>query len=296
MSIFSWESYVEALLGTKPTQIEAVETGRHNDVFRANLEHMPVVIRMPKEELHTYPAEVSALQFLAEHNFPVPHLVGYSVTPPIMIMHVLPGKTVSTSPGSSQQEQGYFEDAGRWLTKMHNLELPGFGVFGAALEGQETSWQRFWQKFTSGKLRYAEENNLLSTEQAEVLRVAQGHILNTPLEQGVLLHGDFGAYNFLVEDDHISGILDFSDAIIGDKHYDVARSLYYQVTDQQTAFRKGYTHALDEELLKSHVLVLAVVKAVYHHRRSSEKKMACSLQLFDELRTTGSFGNQDCVV
>lgn len=293
--MYDWESYVRELLGTPPTQIEEVQFGRHNQVFKAQLDAQPVIIRVPKDD-HYYPAEVAAMQLLCERNFPVPQVIGYSITPPIMVLSALPGKMAEEAAASPVEETAFFTDAGRWLAKMHELKLPGFGTFAASLEGHYATWRSFWQEFTASKIVYAEEEGLLTAEQLPFLHQQQNLILAGSLAQGVFLHGDFGTSNFLVEGDHISGILDFSDAIIGDPHYDVARALYYQITDQQASFRAGYPHPLDEELLMAHVVVLAVMKAVYHHRRDSEKKMACAVQLFEEVRTTGSFGNTDCVV
>ena len=54
-----------------------------------------------------------------------------------------------------------------------------------------------------------------------------GCVTSLPQRQG-LVHGDFGSNNVLVQDGLISGVLDWSEARIGDPLYDVANILFWR--------------------------------------------------------------------
>ena len=47
-------------------------------------------------------------------------------------------------------------------------------------------------------------------------------------EERALVHGDFGSNNVLAEGEHITGVIDWSEAMIGDPLYDVANIFFWR--------------------------------------------------------------------
>ena len=63
-------------------------------------------------------------------------------------------------------------------------------------------------------------------------------------EERVLVHGDFGSNNVLAEGEHITGVVDWSEALIGDPLYDVANIFFWRTwlpcMEQQARFFEGH--------------------------------------------------------
>ena len=62
------------------------------------------------------------------------------------------------------------------------------------------------------------------TDQARALEWLEQHKATVATEEVVLCHGDFHPLNILVDESDTATVLDWSDAVLGDRHYDVARS------------------------------------------------------------------------
>jgi hygromycin-B 4-O-kinase len=54
------------------------------------------------------------------------------------------------------------------------------------------------------------------------------HLLSACPETRALIHGDFGSNNVLTHDGAITGVIDWSEAAIGDSLYDVANILFWR--------------------------------------------------------------------
>ena len=60
----------------------------------------------------------------------------------------------------------------------------------------------------------------------------------------MLVHGDFGSNNVLAEGEHITGVVDWSEALIGDPLYDVANIFFWRTwlpcMEQQAQFFEAH--------------------------------------------------------
>jgi hygromycin-B 4-O-kinase len=102
-------------------------------------------------------------------------------------------------------------------------ELHGAGPFDAKGVGRCASWQFF--------LRACKEldwSGVSLAEEAGPILAAVNRLAEGCPEERRLVHGDFGSNNVLCDAGAITGVIDWSEAMIGDPLYDVANLLFWR--------------------------------------------------------------------
>jgi aminoglycoside phosphotransferase (APT) family kinase protein len=107
----------------------------------------------------------------------------------------------------------------------------------------------------------------------------------------VLLHGDFGLHNLVFRSDFsVAGVFDYSDASLGDCHYDF-RSLVLDVGEQElfkaacTAYQHETGRVIDQQCVFLYNAVLALSYLAYRAGTSPEA-ISCGRNLQQDLRWT----------
>lgn len=104
--------------------------------------------------------------------------------------------------------------------------ISGFGPFGAEGVGRNTSWREFLTSIADcdwGAIK----------ARVDMARVARFLDKLDVLADGCpemrrLVHGDFGSNNVLTDGLRITGVIDWSEAMIGDPVYDIANIFYWR--------------------------------------------------------------------
>jgi hygromycin-B 4-O-kinase len=112
----------------------------------------------------------------------------------------------------AMSEHGWERDA-----KAGPVDPSGAGSFDTwpAFIGDVAHWQ--WPPFAG------ETGDVVTAAIADILT----QVDDLP-DRRQLVHGDFGSNNVLVKDDQITGVIDWSEAMIGDPDYDLANLLFWR--------------------------------------------------------------------
>lgn len=156
--------------------------------------------------------EAAVLPVAAALRLPVPEVLGTPGDPPGLLMNVVPGTSRPPLDEVETTAPAYVALVGR----VHAADPAAFPVeqFPTVRDAisDELAW---WES-------YAEESGAFDEP---VVRLG-ARILRTTLpdvdEPPVLVHGDVGPGNFMVEDGRVTAMLDWELAHVGDRHEDVA--------------------------------------------------------------------------
>lgn len=123
-----------------------------------------------------------------------------------------------------------------------NLQgFSGFGPFDKNGNGPYSSWNAFLLDVNE---RCCDERKTLarylSLDQVGPVLARFNELVDGCPEQWLLVHGDFGSNNILARDGSITGVIDWSEALLGDPLYDVANILFWRTwlncMEQQAAY------------------------------------------------------------
>ncbi len=108
-------------------------------------------------------------------------------------------------------------------------EISGFGPFDKNETGKYGSWRDFLTSIAD-RDRYAWQHVGRPLDSREICRLLERLIrlaAHCP-ETRALVHGDFGSNNVLTDGRRITGVIDWSEALIGDPLYDVANVFFWR--------------------------------------------------------------------
>lgn len=170
--------------------------------------------------------EAAVLTMLRRTEVPVPQavLVAANSTFPhdLLLLDVLPGHP-------AEPDSEVLTDAGRSMRRLHDLQVPGFGLVGTGhqgLAGVFGSWVGFLDAVVVGA-RQAIPVNVMPTaagnEATAQLRQQRIRAHLAGVDHGVLLHGDLMPKHVWTDQGRLTGLIDWGDAMVGDPLFDLAR-------------------------------------------------------------------------
>lgn len=115
------------------------------------------------------------------------------------------------------------------MARWHAIPLAGFGLadpVGGALRGEDASWHESLLRRAALAHDAARAGLVAGDLIARVVRSVEGHVALTQLADGRLLYGDFHPRHVYADSSHITGIIDWGDATVGDPDYDLARIVH----------------------------------------------------------------------
>jgi aminoglycoside phosphotransferase (APT) family kinase protein len=164
--------------------------------------------------------EYTPLAKLAAKGLPVPrpwHLepAESEVGPPFMIVERLQGSAPGTYFGLQKPCPGAFRDMARMLAALHRMPPAELGFAAEAATGNnlEALIDRYERKWRDNATR---ASPLIDYAYAWARREAR----REPAAP-VVVHGDAGPYNFLIENDRLTAVLDWEFAHLGDPAEDI---------------------------------------------------------------------------
>jgi aminoglycoside phosphotransferase (APT) family kinase protein len=221
---------VGSVLGYAVARVERDAVGGSNQTFFVRLvTGEEIVVRVaPPESANLLAEEIWAMDQCRAQGVPTPEIVHAEPFPeefcePYVMMRRLPGTPAHLTSFTSAQHERVLEQLGDYLARIHQIHLPGFG-------GLVTGEGRYVGRYsTAGDYLLAELGERAGRLPANVLRPAHAAQLAAILEAGrpivdaaesVLVHGDYHLKNVLVQDDQVTGIVDFENLVAGDRVLD----------------------------------------------------------------------------
>ena len=119
--------------------------------------------------------------------------------------------------------------------------LTGFGPFDPSGRGSHGSWREFLTSIADGvRYDWNAVNRFVPIGRTGEFQVRVTELAGQVTETRCLVHGDFGSNNVLTDGCCITGVLDWSEAMIGDPLYDIANIFFWRTRlgcmEQQARF------------------------------------------------------------
>jgi aminoglycoside phosphotransferase (APT) family kinase protein len=227
-------------LGTR-LEVELVIGGRSNLTFVVHDGHQDRILRRPplghiQATAHDMRREYVVMESLAETDVPVPQALAYCDDPDVI---GAPFYVMERVAGTPYREAEQLEALGPvatayiceamvdTLARLHAIDpqAVGLGEFGQP-NGFITRQVERWGRQMAGSLHRKIDG---SDDLLEALRARAQTIPDVSLEDGTatIVHGDFRLDNLLINDGHVTAVLDWEMATLGDPMTDLALLVVY---------------------------------------------------------------------
>lgn len=163
---------------------------------------------------------------------------------------------------NSEKKLRLMFDVGRFLGKINvsmnlgQIEKSNLWRYGgnSAIEFAQYKWMDIYKKRI---FEWVKKINV-NSESMKTIKICSKKIMEAILEKDVdtdlsLLHRDYGFRNIMIENDEISGVIDFEYAIPGDKYFDLSKIIFNDLdfetdTELREAFFNGWSEVTKEEI------------------------------------------------
>jgi aminoglycoside phosphotransferase (APT) family kinase protein len=154
--------------------------------------------------------EAGVYRMLAGSGLPLPALL--ATTPDALLMELCPGEESLAAVVDDDQRAAVGRDYMGWLGRLHLLALDGGVTARDGTLADAELWSTIAAERTKGWATPA------------VARALEWLIMNAPVDAGraSMCHGDAGPGNFLFSGEHVTALLDWEFAHLGDPHDDLA--------------------------------------------------------------------------
>ncbi|GHO71131.1 hypothetical protein KSC_100230 [Ktedonobacter sp. SOSP1-52] len=216
--------YVRQATGSAIAQASRVVLGLDNEVYDVTtVNHHQLIVRISRKENHRFEAEHWALNAARLAGVPTPHVLLIEqaeyddMTVMFCIEEKVPGKPLDVllKEEITSDVSKAINQIGEILGRLHSVRIDGFGYLQPDTKGQQTSFAEIMLMANEREAELYEAASLFWNVPAQKIMTSL-EVLDTHRElyefhTPVLVHGDFGPQHILVEDDHISGVIDMQD-------------------------------------------------------------------------------------
>lgn len=253
--------------GLQMTELEKTKTGKFNQTYilhiepeasdftEGRIEQKKIVLRIaprPEADFIFYEEQMMAREpeihneVLQKTELPVPKIYIYDNSRKIidrdfMLMEYIPGTPLSGLSLASDTEEEIMEKTGYYLRQLHeNCRGEQFGYLKNPHTGLEDSWWRAFSTMWANLILDLETREIYDKKQADRARkvLRQYESIFPEPSQASLLHMDIWGQNILLEENKISGILDWDRSVWGDPEIEFAVLDYCGFNNP--AFWRGY--------------------------------------------------------
>lgn len=228
-----------------------------------------VVKIFPPFHRHQWESEYRVLEALnGRLTFPVPDLIAFGEREDewtYVILSLLPGVSLENIWISlAFYEKGVLlERIGNMMAEVHAIPVPG------QLESLQPRWIDFLSGQTAGLIKRHRDNEMPLWFIAGVEDYVQQALpLLPPKPESVILTGEYTPFNLLADNTsgawHISGMIDFGDAMIGYREYDLLGPCLFLCEGNRELLRclfrgYGYSDAQIDQGLRQRLMLLAIL-------------------------------------
>ena len=205
--------------------------GEESQAFRLQSFGVPYVVRLNATS-EGFAKDALAYRKFARPDLPIPEIV--SIWPAegcfFCVSRALPGVTLQDL--LADQLPAVLRPAAMaWeaIARSDLGGLSGFGLFNSEGIGKFQSWRDFLISIAdSAHYDWASVSTFVGRDTIAPLLDELLRLVPQYAEVRGLVHGDFGSNNVLADGRRITGVLDWSEAAIGDPLYDVANVLFWR--------------------------------------------------------------------
>lgn len=205
---------------------------------------------------------------------PTPVLHGHSSEPypwPFFASRLLPGKELGSAALSEEAELRLADSLGHFLRTLHSPDVTAAMAALRPLPEDPNRRADMSVRVPRAReaLRNAEELGLWRPTPA-VERVLEAAARLPETSPSALVHGDLHFRHVLVEDGHLTGVIDWGDVCLADPSVDLQLVWSFFSPDARATFLDAYGPVLDDRLLRARVfaLFISALLARYGHEES----------------------------
>lgn len=211
--------------------IEPILSGEESQVFQFDSEARKLILRLNPNG-QGFEKDKFVHERFARPKLPIPKVVmtGQLEDHFYCVSQRMPGRTLEDL--DPQELSALLVPTGRVLQAVAEADLDGISGFGPFDSRGITTFSR-WRDFLIGIVDTSQHDwdsvRLYTRVDAVKGWIDRLELLaSTCPEQSALVHGDFGSNNVLAERQHITGVVDWSEAMTGDPLYDVANIFFWR--------------------------------------------------------------------
>ncbi len=227
---------IEHHLRVRPEHVTKLASGYGEEVFEAVLSDRSVLFKADREAgKGRVVLEAWAYQRVRELGAPAPRVLATDLgreTYPrnFIIIEKLAGVPLAEVPLGTEERHRLIREAGWAIRAVHEIGIPGFGVLeeaiylrNAQVQGQYDTWEGYLDGALESAITALRTSGAIDDSGVDrVNRVCADHRDLYDLGPvGQLLHGSFDPSHVLVDDGHVTGLVDFGERRSGDPAWDV---------------------------------------------------------------------------
>lgn len=285
------EKSISQDFGLDVKNLQGVQIGYSNKVYKGNLGKDEVYVRMHKDK-SLYPVEAAIYRVLDDYRVPVPKILALDTDPrnlgyATMIIESAKGEPLNEAKLSPNQRIAVYENCGQVLRRMHNIKLPSFGQLSlddGQLVGEYQTYPEYMKAGDNGdsNFRYAGEHNIITRDEYKKVLEIWKKISNLSVDQAVLSHNDFHEVHVFTDGKRVTGVIDFTDAMGEDPRWDIAMAMFFQNREEREAFKKGYGKLASDPIVQDYLVFVAVCKVGWRHKKGYLENTRKALKVFRE--------------
>lgn len=251
------ESVVKKATGELPQSQKKLILGEDNEVYDVNLGiNKNVIVRISRSSRPRFLAEKWAIDQCHKVEVPAPiilHIENQIIgnqSLSFCVEEKIPGQPMNSlmesDSKSNEWQQQLIEESGEILAKIHSVVTSGYGSLDPNGQGEFSSWSGFMLNSIADNSRLllsARNIGLNSQHIDKSVEILHKYADVYKQIEPRLLLGDYGPKHFLIDNDHICGVIDFEGCKSGDIARDFAWWEYFRGDSLPLSWLKaGYQH------------------------------------------------------
>lgn len=258
--------------GFEMSEIEKLrsdEQGQNSIVFTGIHEGQKVIAKFGERPLDAH-VEFLGSRLLRDHGIPTPKALLFSekvkgIERPILVQEAARGTSLRQSQDKNPK---LWKDAGRVLSRIHQIKVDGFGSFkveNEKLKGEEDQLKVFKPDFT----RLVTLGHLDERERNELEKVFS-EIESIDMPQASFLHNDYHSGHIFTDGDTVSDIIDLGGSFAGDPRRDIAVVRYSMLSTSPSnieVFNRGYGKLANDPVVSRYFVLIAARKLLRYTSR-----------------------------
>jgi len=257
--------------------------GDNSEVFTGNYEGQDIVVKIG-DELRWFQMEASVLDLLQKYDLPTPRVLGFlecskEINRPILVLTKVLGESIKHL-GNNQLSPQVWESAGSILKQMNEIKMEGFGWLissDGALKGEFAQWRDYIGGHHS-RAQYIFDHGFIDEDEQRRIEEIFEELEGADIVQPYFLHGDYHGPHIFTDGQKVTGVIDFGGAKAGDPRRDVAYAHYFMSPEARSHFNRGYGDVATEPLVSKYLVLIAVDKIEYRHKRGYLDRLPSSIE------------------
>jgi hygromycin-B 4-O-kinase len=204
---------------------EQLAEGEESQAYRFREGSDAFVIRI-NHDGEGFEKDAFAYRRFARHELPIPEVLQIGQIDAAhyyCISRMLPGRTLE-SLAPEEFSAGLLTATADAMQRIAESDVSGIDGFGPFAAAEGTARHGSWREYLSDTREYVFPPEW---DVSRYLRQLE-RLVPKCAEVRALVHGDFGSNNVLTVADRITGVLDWSEAMIGDPLYDIANIFFWR--------------------------------------------------------------------